>query len=233
MDNLLQLLNNIGAGSFIGYMIGGFSLLMLLFKNGLNFKKWYDKKVHDDVNDEMEETEYHKIILDLNDTISNVNKSIEELNLNQQKQTVETNTKLDDVWNAIKESQRESKESIKSLETHLKSCDESINDINRRIGALEKKTNLLLDSDKEGIKSFIIDKYFKAVEDKYISIHTLERVEKRYDKYLKENGNTYVGKLMASLRKMPNEPQSDSSTGFVDIGGGLINDKYIKIQKED
>ena len=38
---------------------------------------------------------------------------------------------------------------------------------------------------------------------------------------------------MASLRKMPNEPQSDSSTGFVDIGGGLINDKYVKIQKED
>lgn len=218
MDAFLELLDNVGAGSFIGYMIGGFSLLLLLFKNTLKLKKWYDAKVHDDINDEMEESEYHKIILRLNESLSNVNKSIEELNQNQQKQMSETNSKLDDVWDAIKESQQETNDSIKSIEVHLKNCDESINSINRRIEALEKKTNLLLDSDKEGIKSFIIDKYFEAIENKFISIHTLERVEKRYEKYLKENGNTYVGKLMASLRKMPNEPSS------IDNGDSTINE---------
>ena len=71
---------------------------------------------------------------------------------------------------------------------------------------MDEKTNLLIESDKEGIKSFIIDKYYQALEDKYIKLHVLQGLELRYEKYLQENGNTYIGRLMNEIRKMPNEP---------------------------
>jgi hypothetical protein len=104
------------------------------------------------------------------------------------------------------ESQQDSKEGDIALENQLKSYENTIDNLNIKLSNMDEKTNLLIESDKEGIKSFIIDKYYQALEDKYIKLHVLQGLELRYEKYLQENGNTYIGRLMNEIRKMPNEP---------------------------
>lgn len=187
-------------------MIGGFSLLALLIRSIIKWKKWYDNRIQTQVEDEQDEEQYHATISELVDSMNVIQKNIEILSSNQDSQTEETRQILDQLSSTMRDIQRESAASDVTIEKHLKGCDKSISNIGKRIMALEKKTNLLLDSDKEGIKSFIVDKYFESIDNEYISAYDLDRVEKRYDKYLKENGDTYVEKLMTALRALPNVP---------------------------
>lgn len=79
------------------------------------------------------------------------------------------------------------------------------------LALIAKKVDLLIDSDKNDIKTWITEKHhFFCYEKKWIDDYSLEGIEKRYKNYKDENGNSYVGKLMKDLRALPNEPLEEN-----------------------
>jgi cell division protein FtsL len=89
-------------------------------------------------------------------------------------------------------------ESISALKTE---CQKSFDKQNENL-------ELLINSDKDDIKSFIVREYHYFVEKKkWIDDFSMDVLEKRYAHYCAEHGNSYVEDLMRELRKLPHQPQ--------------------------
>ena len=97
-----------------------------------------------------------------------------------------------------KENQRESdSEQIKKLTEQQKATDEKIEKI---IDAIE----LLTQSDKDDIKAWITEKHhYFCYEKGQIDDYSLDCIEKRYQHYLDEGGNSYIATLMNEIRALP------------------------------
>lgn len=72
------------------------------------------------------------------------------------------------------------------------------------ISEIQDNIYLLIDSDREDIKSYIVAKYnFFVVEKGCIDVNSLEAIEKRYKYYEKEHGNGFVTSLVEEIRELP------------------------------
>ena len=75
---------------------------------------------------------------------------------------------------------------------------------------IANKVDLLIDSDKNDIKTWITEKHhYFCYEKKWIDDYSLEGIERRYKNYRDEQGNSYIGKLMQDLRALPNTPPTE------------------------
>lgn len=64
--------------------------------------------------------------------------------------------------------------------------------------------NLLIASDKDDIKAWITEKHhYFCYNLKCIDDYNLDCIEKRYNHYQKEDGNSFVGSLMEEIRSLP------------------------------
>ena len=64
--------------------------------------------------------------------------------------------------------------------------------------------SILLASDKDDIKSWITEKHhYFCYEKKVIDDYSLDCIEKRYQHYVDEGGNSYVATLMREIRALP------------------------------
>ena len=78
---------------------------------------------------------------------------------------------------------------------------------NETLRILTDKINLLIDSDKDSIKSFITDRHHHFCYDKkWIDDYSLDCIEKRYKHYTDEGGNSFIHDLMKELRALPKQP---------------------------
>lgn len=76
---------------------------------------------------------------------------------------------------------------------------------------LSKKITILVDSDKDDIKAFITDKHhYFCYEKKWIDDYSLDCIEKRYDHYRDEGGNSFIATLMEELKALPKRPPQSS-----------------------
>lgn len=75
----------------------------------------------------------------------------------------------------------------------------------KKIGAQMTKTlEILFESDKDDIKSWIVEKHhYYCYEKGYIDEQMMDCIERRYSHYLDEGGNSYIHTLMEELRKLP------------------------------
>lgn len=72
---------------------------------------------------------------------------------------------------------------------------------------LNKKINILIDSDKDDIKAFITDKHhYFCYEKNWIDDYSLDCIEKRYSHYKNEGGNSFIATLMGELQALPKQP---------------------------
>lgn len=71
-----------------------------------------------------------------------------------------------------------------------------------------KVLTLLIESDKDAIKSFIVKEHHHYIRQGWIDDFSLDTIEKRYSHYKEEGGNSYIGDLIQDLRALPNFPQS-------------------------
>lgn len=63
---------------------------------------------------------------------------------------------------------------------------------------------LFLESDRNNIKSWIVEKHHHfCYEVKAIDYFSLESIERKYEHYKKEDGNSYVTTLMEELKALP------------------------------
>jgi hypothetical protein len=70
-----------------------------------------------------------------------------------------------------------------------------------------QKIDMLVGSDVEDIRAYIIAKYHKHVEKEgWVDDYTMDVLERRYKYYKDEGGNSYIKDLMSEIRKLPKRP---------------------------
>lgn len=99
-----------------------------------------------------------------------------------------------------KENQKEKdREIIEKLVQQQDEFEKTLNNITDKI-------NLLIQSDKDDIKSYITkEHHFFCYEKKWIDDYSLDCIEKRYNHYQQEGGNSFIKELMNELRNLPKQ----------------------------
>lgn len=86
----------------------------------------------------------------------------------------------------------------------LNEHENQIGDCKECLEKILKTMNILIDSDKDDIKSWIVEKHHHfCYEVKAIDYYSLESIERRYAHYKEENGNSYVATLIEELQALP------------------------------
>lgn len=70
----------------------------------------------------------------------------------------------------------------------------------------QKILKLLVESDREAIRSDIVKEYHYFMKREWIDDFSLDTLEKRFAFYQEEGGNSYICNIMEDLRELPNEP---------------------------
>ena len=74
----------------------------------------------------------------------------------------------------------------------------------KQFDALQKSIEMLIESDKDDIKSWLVEKHhYFCYEKGYIDDYSLDCMERRYRHYADEGGNSYAATLMAEVRALP------------------------------
>lgn len=96
----------------------------------------------------------------------------------------------------------------KIIDEKLKQYDKTLLNLNNCIENFNKKLTILIDSDKDDIKAYIVEKHhYFCYAQKWIDDYSMDCLERRYAHYVEENGNSYVESLMEQLRALPRAPQ--------------------------
>lgn len=78
------------------------------------------------------------------------------------------------------------------------------NNTDEYLQKMSQKIDLLIQSDKDAIKSYITGEHHKFCYDlKEIDDFSLECLQKRYKHYADEGGNSFIEGFMQDLRKLP------------------------------
>lgn len=111
-----------------------------------------------------------------------------------------------------KETVQQKKE--ETIEAHFERDDKLLEQLSRNqedlkaeLRMIQDNINLLLASDKDDIKSWITEKHhIYCYDKKWIDDYSLECIEKRYDHYKDEGGNSFIKELMDEIRRLPKSP---------------------------
>lgn len=88
-----------------------------------------------------------------------------------------------------------------------KNIDANFKLLNDTIGNMTSQIEMLIESDKEDIKSFITNQHhFFVYQQEWIDDYSLECLEKRFAVYEREHGNSFVLGLMNEIRALPKRP---------------------------
>lgn len=105
------------------------------------------------------------------------------------------------------EKKRKSEELVKEINSHTKNIAEltkTQTQIKDQIKELHGLIHVLIDSDRDDIKSWITEKHhYFCYNRKVIDDYSLDCIEKRYEHYKDEGGNSYIDTLMAEIRALP------------------------------
>jgi len=94
----------------------------------------------------------------------------------------------------------------------IKELSENQIEMSKQLQQLTNSIQILIDSDKDDIKSWITEKHHYFVYDKkYIDDYSLDCIEKRYKHYEDEGGNSFILDLMKEIRALPKISTQSSS----------------------
>ena len=89
------------------------------------------------------------------------------------------------------------------LEKDQKKTDETLN-------ILTKKIDMLINSDKDAIKSYITkEHHYFCYEVGWIDDFNMDCLERRYSHYADEGGNSFICGFMEQLRALPKHPPQE------------------------
>lgn len=81
--------------------------------------------------------------------------------------------------------------------------------IEGRLKKTEERLDKLTESDMHDIKAWIVDQYHKFyVNQGWIDAFSAETLDKRYEDYKAEGGNSYIDTLMAQLHTLTMDPKN-------------------------
>lgn len=107
------------------------------------------------------------------------------------------------------ENQKDMNEKIERLLNDKNQIDSLISQQNQLTDIVDKitqKIDILIDSDKDAIKSFITDKHhYHCFERGWIDDYSLDCIQRRYSHYREEGGNSFIADLMQEIKELPKQ----------------------------
>ena len=82
---------------------------------------------------------------------------------------------------------------------------EEVNKILEQLESQQKILNLLVESDKDDIKGWIVQQYHFFTAKGNIDDFSRDTIEKRASHYFEEGGNSYIEDILAQIRQLPPE----------------------------
>lgn len=108
----------------------------------------------------------------------------------------------------MKETQREMISNQDSLTKDVSDIRKELTLSHEKINRISESQEFLIESDKEDKKAFITREYnYFCGRVHKIDLFSREIIEKIYEIYLKEGGNTFVAGMMSTIRGLPTTPQ--------------------------
>lgn len=82
--------------------------------------------------------------------------------------------------------------------------------INEKFDEVDHKLNILSDSNRNGIKAWLVKTYYESLDEAYVDDFTKDLIEKRFDDYKKLGGNSYIEQLVNKMRSMPTKDEYEA-----------------------
>ena len=109
--------------------------------------------------------------------------------------------------NVIEKEKSQIQEHLKENYENIKQVSEQQQKLQSEINNITDKINLLLNSDRDDIKSFLTrEHHYFCYEKKWIDDYSLDCCEKRYKHYAEEGGNSFIEGFMKDMRALPKQP---------------------------
>lgn len=109
--------------------------------------------------------------------------------------------------------EKEMNERFDELETSVKSIADNMNTITNNMNNLNDKVNILMESDKDDIKAWITrEHHYFCYQKGWIDDYSLDCLERRYEHYKEEHGNSFIGELVNEVRNLPKQDPSEMQT---------------------
>lgn len=100
----------------------------------------------------------------------------------------------------------ETNDQPKKLKQKIQGHTQQIQELKGIIEKLSDKIDVLIKSDRDDIKAFITREHHSFCYDKgWIDDYSLDCIERRYDHYQQEGGNSFIATLMEELRALPKQ----------------------------
>jgi hypothetical protein len=97
---------------------------------------------------------------------------------------------------------------MEEINANLQLILEKITAIETRLDRAETRLDRLTESDMHDIKAWIVDQYHKFyVSQGWIDAFSAESIDRRYEDYKAEGGNSYVDNLIAQLHTLSMDPE--------------------------
>ena len=118
-------------------------------------------------------------------------------------------------------------EDLNKFYDEKKVVDDGFAKVNERFKKIEELIEMLIESDKEDIKSFITAQHHRFVyEEEWIDDYSMACLEKRFAIYEREHGNSFVLGLINELRALPKRPPRDVEHRYISTA------EYVKKANE-
>lgn len=200
-QGLIDLLNNFGAGTFIAGMLCIVSGVILIIKKLISIKKKYDEnhtsKILQDEQQKQESENVEKMI-----------GKFSELETKIDNQGKELKSYVDERYDILETRLNANDKVISDLNKSVLNTNNSLSEISESLIKINGSIDILIDSDCETIRSFIMSEYCKWVsEDRgEIDLISLQNIERMYKKFLEEvgeNTDEFIDKLVQEIRQLP------------------------------
>lgn len=190
-------------GTILAVTIGGVGLITALVTSIMKLKKEYEQRIVDMTRKEETDRKFKDDISEMIREVKILKDNSEFLSQQYAETQRELNGKIDNLTLMAEETKQKDRDQDSMLETKMTELNTTMSDFRKDINANKDQLDVLIASDKESIKSFIVSCYYQAKSDGYVNSHLMQIIEERYETYKKENGNSYVGGLMNELRAFP------------------------------
>lgn len=92
----------------------------------------------------------------------------------------------------------------------MRALDKQQKQTNEQLKAIHKQLEMLISSDKDDIKADLTkDHHYFCYKKKWIDDYSLDYMQRRFERYVEEGGNSFIEKLMDEVKDLPNQPPSD------------------------
>lgn len=190
-------------GTILAVTIGGVGLITALVTSIMKLKKEYEQRIVDMTRKEETDRKFKDDISEMIREVKILKDNTEFMSQQYAETQRELNGKIDNLTVMIEETKQKDKDQDSMIETKMNELNTTMSDFRKDINANKDQLDVLISSDKESIKSFIVSCYYQAKSDGYVNSHLMQIIEERYETYKRENGNSYVSGLMNELRAFP------------------------------